>query len=429
MSAEIDQQSQLIRDLAKFPSENPNPILRVAGEGGLLYANDAARALDGILEGPDRNALTEALAISAVDAYDTASRRELDLICGARAFAFTLTPIAGETYVNVYGRDITEERRAIQETRDLAKFPSENPNPILRMSGDGEVLYANEAAHALDGLLADGEVLRGDLAGAASEAFKAAARRQIELGCGDRIYAFTLAPVTGERYLNVYGRDITEEQQAKEQLLAAKNSLEQRVKERTASVRLLQSVVIAANQAATMEEALRDLPEGGLYLYRVVGWPCLSPGRRRHRGVRRLGNLAPGIGGSLRRPARGHRRCSNRAGGGPLRRRPGERRTGLEPRIAGGRNTSLAKVAREVGLNAALAFPVLLDTEVVAVLEFFATEPNPPDAETLTAMGHIGTQLVSVHKRGVLPGSWAGHKRRVRGWFDFWFLSGRIFST
>ena len=37
--------------------------------------------------------------------------------------------------------------------------------------------------------------------------------------------------------------------------------------------------------------------------------------------------------------------------------------------------------------------------------------------------------LVSVHKRGVLPGSWAGHKRRVRGWFDFWFLSGRIFST
>ena len=27
--------------------------------------------------------------------------------------------------------------------------------------------------------------------------------------------------------------------------------------------------------------------------------------------------------------------------------------------------------------------------------------------------------LVSVHKRGVLPGSWAGHKRRVRGWCNF----------
>ena len=26
---------------------------------------------------------------------------------------------------------------------------------------------------------------------------------------------------------------------------------------------------------------------------------------------------------------------------------------------------------------------------------------------------------VSVHKRGVLPGSWAGHKRRVRGWCNF----------
>ena len=27
--------------------------------------------------------------------------------------------------------------------------------------------------------------------------------------------------------------------------------------------------------------------------------------------------------------------------------------------------------------------------------------------------------LVTVHKRGVLPGSWAGHKRRVRGWCNF----------
>ena len=26
---------------------------------------------------------------------------------------------------------------------------------------------------------------------------------------------------------------------------------------------------------------------------------------------------------------------------------------------------------------------------------------------------------VSVHKRGVLPGSWAGHERRVRGWCNF----------
>ena len=41
--------SQALLDLAKFPSENPNPVLRVTPEGGLLYANDAAQAVKGLV--------------------------------------------------------------------------------------------------------------------------------------------------------------------------------------------------------------------------------------------------------------------------------------------------------------------------------------------------------------------------------------------
>ena len=40
-------------------------------------------------------------------------------------------------------RDITERKQAEQEIISLAKFPSENPNPVLRLSRDGTVLYAN----------------------------------------------------------------------------------------------------------------------------------------------------------------------------------------------------------------------------------------------------------------------------------------------
>ncbi len=38
---------------------------------------------------------------------------------------------------------------ANQELADLARFPSENPNPVLRVRPDGTVLYANEAARAV----------------------------------------------------------------------------------------------------------------------------------------------------------------------------------------------------------------------------------------------------------------------------------------
>ncbi len=43
--------NQELADLARFPSENPNPVLRVMPDGAVLYANDAAIAVDGLLKG------------------------------------------------------------------------------------------------------------------------------------------------------------------------------------------------------------------------------------------------------------------------------------------------------------------------------------------------------------------------------------------
>ena len=46
-------------------------------------------------------------------------------------------------------RDITEAKRAEEEIKPLARFPAEAPNPVLRVSRNGTVLYANPASAAL----------------------------------------------------------------------------------------------------------------------------------------------------------------------------------------------------------------------------------------------------------------------------------------
>ncbi len=58
---------QALLDLAKFPSENPNPVLRVTPEGGLLYANDAAQAVKGLLTGRKKARLPSKLAKVATE--------------------------------------------------------------------------------------------------------------------------------------------------------------------------------------------------------------------------------------------------------------------------------------------------------------------------------------------------------------------------
>ena len=46
-------------------------------------------------------------------------------------------------------RDLAEIKRVEEEQQSLAKFPGENPHPVLRVAGDGILLYANPASQPL----------------------------------------------------------------------------------------------------------------------------------------------------------------------------------------------------------------------------------------------------------------------------------------
>ncbi|VVB64893.1 Methyl sulfide methyltransferase-associated sensor [uncultured archaeon] len=50
--------------------------------------------------------------------------------------------------------DITDLKQAVKEVESLAKFPGENPNPILRIATDGTIIYANRGSVPLLGLWA-----------------------------------------------------------------------------------------------------------------------------------------------------------------------------------------------------------------------------------------------------------------------------------
>ena len=58
-----------------------------------------------------------------------------------------------------------------------------------------------------------------------------------------------------------------------------------------------------------------------------------------------------------------------------------------------------AKSAKEIGVRAGFAFPVLAGSEVLAVLEFFSDKPAEPDEAVLELMAQVGTQLGRVLER------------------------------
>jgi PAS domain S-box-containing protein len=77
--------------------------------------------------------------------------------------------------------DITERKLAEETIRILARFPSENPDPVLRVDRNGQLLYANEVSYKLlTWKLEIGEKTPSFLQKIISEVLKEGIRRNIE---------------------------------------------------------------------------------------------------------------------------------------------------------------------------------------------------------------------------------------------------------
>ncbi len=128
--------------------------------------------------------------------------------------------------VAVFAYDLTERRRTEEEIRSLSLFPSENPNPVLRLGQDGTILYANEASQAL---LDEWGRVQDQLAPQAWQelvamALDTGAANTVDTPCGGRILSIGISPVRQANYVNLYGRDVTENRQAQEALRKSEES-------------------------------------------------------------------------------------------------------------------------------------------------------------------------------------------------------------
>ncbi|HSL29045.1 MAG TPA: PAS domain S-box protein [Anaerolineales bacterium] len=122
-------------------------------------------------------------------------------------------------YVSV-NRDITDRKQAEQEKISLARFPEENPNPVLRATHEGKIIYANAASQPL---LAGwhtrvGEFLPTDWLPLIHELIRTGSSRTIDIRSGETTYSMMMVYAPDANDVNIYGRDITERKRAEENL-------------------------------------------------------------------------------------------------------------------------------------------------------------------------------------------------------------------
>ena len=142
-----------IQNLAKFPSENPSPVLRIYKNGYFLYCNDAAKQCSIASKCKIGEVIPEGWRIFVDAAFASGKRQEFEEQIGGRTFVFIISPVTD--YVNVYGHDITERKKteeALRESEEqLRRAIEDAPIPVIMHAEDGEVLKISRSWTELTG--------------------------------------------------------------------------------------------------------------------------------------------------------------------------------------------------------------------------------------------------------------------------------------
>ncbi len=104
--------------------------------------------------------------------------------------------------------DVTERSRLTEELEFVARFPEENPSPIMRFDVHGKQLYQNAAARALiDPLSSENlEIIHT----AIGQALHSNKKRKVEIEVTGHYYSITVTPFIDKKYVNLYFNDVTE---------------------------------------------------------------------------------------------------------------------------------------------------------------------------------------------------------------------------
>jgi hypothetical protein len=186
---------------ALFPDQNPHPVLRISDDR-LVYANPASEPV------------LAALGIGLGDPLPVDLRASIEAACGSgtpieingEGRTYELRPVSIPEYgfTNVYGTDITAEKA-------MNKYPDQNPNPVLRVSREGVLEYANPASQLVrSGLgIAVGERLPVDLLGRIRTMVAAPQPEALEVEADGRIFTVLVVSLFEYGSINLYGTDVT----------------------------------------------------------------------------------------------------------------------------------------------------------------------------------------------------------------------------
>lgn len=302
------------------------------------------------------------------------------------AFEYLEKPLTRDVLLGAIQRGL-KNRELNQANKALAHLSRENPNPILLVEKDGRILYSNQAASSLvECLVNPGEdFLSVHWQQFVQKAYDGGESMHTQPECNGRIYSLTFVPVENVGCVNIYGVDLTDS------ILSSNKG-----KKTSEIIELLTKTTELGGEKINSEGAMRKMLK---LVCRFMGWPV------GHVYFRKQDKMVPsdiwhieGLKG-YSKFQRVTEQTSFSSGEGMIGRVMAVGRSIWIRDVTKDSSYVRSKLAQDIEVKAALAFPVFIGEEVSAILEFHAEEPVDLDESTINIITTVGAQLGRILER------------------------------
>lgn len=148
---QLKKASEDIQGLALFTMQNSDPILRVDMTGRVLIMNPAAEKISTLRYKGKEYSAREFWCEIIPGLNPGHEKMIMRIESGDLIFSFSIVPLPGEGYCNIYGRDITEENLIQEQLMILSSIAAQNRHGVLIGDREGRIEWVNRSFETMSG--------------------------------------------------------------------------------------------------------------------------------------------------------------------------------------------------------------------------------------------------------------------------------------
>jgi diguanylate cyclase (GGDEF)-like protein/PAS domain S-box-containing protein len=142
---------EAIEILARFPDENPNPVIRAQKDGLLLYANSAGLKLIKQWQKTVDKSLMAFCSEIIGNSLNNGAKHDVEVEVGEHIYSFSVTPIANTEYVYLYAADVTLKKQAENDLKLASIVYESSIQGIIITDSEVNIQSVNPAFTAITG--------------------------------------------------------------------------------------------------------------------------------------------------------------------------------------------------------------------------------------------------------------------------------------